>query len=329
MSEAAGEFDLIARLFAPLAGPEGLGLLDDAALYRPPAGHELVLTTDAHVAGVHFLEDEAPEIAARRTLRTNLSDLAAKGAAPAGYLLTLALPAAADEAWLTRFADGLRLDQAEYGVRLFGGDTVSTPGPAMVSITAMGIVEEGKMLRRAGARAGDDLYVTGTIGDGALGLLAVQDDHAFSGLSADARAFLADRFRLPRPRVAFGPLLAVSGLATAAADVSDGLLADAGHIARASGLAAMVEAAAAPLSSAAAKALAEAPALLETILTGGDDYEIVFTAPASARAAIEEAGRESDTAVTRIGRMAPGSGVSASDGEGQSLSFGRTGFRHR
>jgi thiamine-monophosphate kinase len=189
---APAEFGLIARCFAPLAGPAGLGLLDDAALLAPPPGRELVISADALVAGVHFLPDDPADLIARKLLRANLSDLAAKGAVPLGYLLTVAAPRATPEAWFSAFAAGLALDQAEYGVTLLGGDTTSTPGPVCLSLTILGHVAPGAMVRRSGARAGDGIWVTGTIGDAALGLAVAR--------AGAGDAFLLDRYRLPRPR---------------------------------------------------------------------------------------------------------------------------------
>ncbi len=324
----AGEFDLIARYFAPLAGPEGLGLKDDAALLRPPPGMDLVLTADANVAGVHFLANEAPDIAARRLLRTNLSDLAAKGARPLGYLLTLALPASADEAWIAGFAAGLAADQATYGVALYGGDTVATPGPVVASITAIGAVARGRMLRRSGARAGDDLYVTGCIGDGVFGLEAACG--RLEALDAAANAYLADRYRLPSPRVAFGMALAEAGGATGAADISDGLVADAGHIAEASGVAIEITAVAVPLSAPVRMLLHSRPEGLAEAITGGDDYELVFTAPKAARPEIEAVAARTGVRGTRIGRVLAGAAdVTVLDRDGLPMRFERRGYVHR
>lgn len=325
-----GEFDLIARHFAPLAGPEGLGLKDDAALLRPPTGEELVLTVDANVAGVHFLEDEAPDLAARRLLRSNLSDLAAKGARPLGYLLALALPPEADDAWLAGFAGGLAADQEIYSVRLFGGDTVSTPGPAWASITAIGSVPEGRMLKRGGAKAGDVLYVTGEIGDAYFGLEAARG--GLTAISAERRGAMERLYRLPAPPVAFGPALLASGLATAAADVSDGLAADAGHIAKASDLRVEIDAAATPLSDAVGAVLAATPERLGEALTGGDDYQIVFAGAPDAESDLAALGEAHGTQITRIGRMLAADGgplVVVLDPAGAPMTLARLGYAHR
>ena len=235
------EFSLIARHFRPLAGPGALDLRDDAALLMPPPGRELVLTVDAMVAGVHFLPDDPPDLIGRKLLRVNLSDLAAKGAVPLSYLMTVSAPKDTPDAWFAGFAAGLAQDQARYGVTLLGGDTTSTPGPVSLSLTIIGHVAPGTAIHRFGARDGDEIWVTGTIGDGALGLAVAL------GRLADPTGFLLDRYRLPQPRVG----LELAGIASAGMDVSDGLVQDLGHICRASGLAADIMVDQVPLSEAA------------------------------------------------------------------------------
>ena len=235
-----GEFALIARHFRPLAGPGALGLGDDAAVMTPPAGRELVIAADAMVAGVHFLPDDPADLVARKLLRTNLSDLAAMGAEPLGYLMTISAPRDTDEGWFAAFATGLAEDQEAFGLSLLGGDTTSTSGPISLSLTILGSVAPGTALRRNGARPGDGIWVSGSIGDGALGLLAAK------GELADPDSYLAGRYRLPRPRLALG--LRLHGIATAAMDVSDGLVQDLGHLCRAGSLAAEIMAEAVPLS---------------------------------------------------------------------------------
>lgn len=312
-----GEFELIERYFAPLARgfPGAYGLRDDAAVIAPAPGHELVAKTDAIIAGVHFLPDDPPELVARKALRVNLSDLAAKGAIPRAYMVDLMLPRTLDEAWVAAFARGLAEDQDEYAVHLIGGDTDSTPGPVTIAVMAFGEVPAGRMIRRAGARAGDTIYVSGTIGDAALGLEALRG--ALPGLDARVAGFLAGRYRLPQPRVALGARLA--GLASAAIDVSDGLVADLGHLCEASRLAAVVESSRVPLSPAAQAVLAARPELIGTVLTGGDDYEILFTAPAQAPG----------VPGTPIGRMeAAPAGVTVLDRRGQRLALARAGWSH-
>ena len=235
------EFALIGRHFRPLAGPGALDLGDDAALLVPPPGRELVLTVDAMIGGVHFLPDDPPDLVGRKLLRVNLSDLAAKGATPIGYLMTVAAPRDTPDAWFAGFAAGLAQDQREFGATLLGGDTTSTPGPIALSLTAIGHVAPGAMVHRTGAQPGDGVWVTGTIGDGALGLAVAQ------GRLADPTGHLLGRYRLPQPRVG----LAIAGIASAGMDVSDGLVQDLGHLCRAGGLTAEIDAARVPLSDAA------------------------------------------------------------------------------
>ena len=307
-----GEFALIARYFRPLAGPAALGLADDAALLTPPPGRDLVLTADAMVAGVHFLPDDPPDLVARKLLRVNLSDLAAKGATPLGYLLTLAAPRATAEAWFAGFAAGLARDQAAFAIALLGGDTTSTSGPVSLSLTALGHVAPGGMIRRVGARAGDGVFVTGTIGDGALGLAVAQ------GRIADPSGHLLDRYRLPRPRLG----LLRPGLVAAAMDVSDGLVQDLGHLCRAAGVGATIEAALVPLSPA---ARAVGPEGFAPCLTGGDDYELLLAVPAAAEPALRARAAEQDVPLTRIGHFhagPPGVIVRGADGTVMPLPVG-------
>jgi thiamine-monophosphate kinase len=287
------EFDLIDRHFRRLAGPGALDLSDDAALLTPPPGRDLVLSADAMVAGVHFLPDDPPDLIGRKLLRVNLSDLAAKGAAPLGYLMTVAAPRATPDAWFAGFADGLAADQAAFGVTLLGGDTTATPGPLTLSLTIIGTVAPGAMVRRGGARPGDGVWVTGTIGDGALGLAVAQ------GRLADPTGHLLARYRLPRPRIG----LAIADIASAAMDVSDGLVQDLGHLCRAGGLAATIEAACLPLSD---PARAACPAWLAACLTGGDDYELLLAVPPARETALLDAAARAGVAVTRIGRFRAG-----------------------
>ena len=320
---ALGEFGRIARFFAPLASgaPGALGLTDDAALVDCPPGERLVVTVDAMVEGVHFLADDPPELVARKLVRVNLSDLAAMAARPVGYFLTTALPKSRGDDWLAGFAAGLAQDQAEFGITLLGGDSVSTPGPVSLTLTALGRVPAGAEVRRGGARPGDLVFVSGTVGDGALGLEAAQGK--LDGLLEPADvAYLADRYRLPRPRVGLGPRL--SGLASAMMDVSDGLVGDLGHICEVSGVAGVIEAGQVPLSVAAAKL----PDRLETILTGGDDYELLFTVPPERRDAVTAAADAAGVPVTTIGRIEAGQGVRVLDGEGREMALAGIGWRH-
>lgn len=322
----AGEFELIARHFAPLAdGFAGaLGLKDDAAWLGAESGQDWVVTSDALVEGVHFLPDDPPDLVARKALRVNLSDLAAKGATAKVYLLDAALPESLDEIWLAQFASGLAADQAVFAVHLIGGDTTSTPGPLTLAITAMGLVPTGKMLRRSQARIGDDVYVSGTIGDAALGLLVRRGE--LGSLEVADRDWLAGRYRLPAPRTALGPRLV--GLANAAIDVSDGLVADLGHVCETSGVGATIEEVHVPLSPAAANALAREPALLDRVLTGGDDYEILFTAPPAAADALKALASALDLRLTRIGAICEGQGVTVRRRDGETRQLARGGWQH-
>jgi thiamine-monophosphate kinase len=315
------EFDLIARYFAPLACVGSFALKDDAAAIAARPGYDLVVTTDTLIAGVDFFEGDPPGAVAKKALRANLSDLAAKGAEPAFYLLALSLPRA-DEAWLGAFADGLRADQELFGIGLLGGDTSATPGPLSVGITAFGYVPWKRMLRRAGARPGDLVFVTGTIGDSGGGLAVLGGEGG--ALSAAHRNHLIDRYRLPDPPVALGPSL--RSLATAAIDVSDGLIADLGHIAESSSVRIVVDAPAVPRSEA-LEALWGGDVVRAT--TAGDDYQIAFTAPAARRADIAQAAQEAGTVrVSAIGRVVEGEGVVLLDAQGRAIAVPRPGFTH-
>jgi thiamine-monophosphate kinase len=320
------EFALIARHFRPLAAatPGALALSDDAALLDPPEGRTLVLAADAMVAGVHFLPDDPPATIGRKLLRVNLSDLAAMGAVPLGYLMTTALARDTGDAWLAAFSAGLAEDQALYGCGLLGGDTVSTTGPVTLSLTIIGAVTKGSALRRNGARAGDALWVSGTIGDGALGLLALTG--RLDTISEQGREALAMRYRLPEPRLGLGAALA--GIATACMDVSDGLVQDVGHLARAAGLAAEIAAADVPLSAAAQEAVAADATLLARCLSGGDDYELVFAAPGDKADAVIAAAAQARVAVRRIGQFTAGQGVHVTGPDGTPMAFARRGWSH-
>lgn len=304
MAPVTGEFARIDRWFRPLAAgfPGALGLTDDAAVFAPDPGRELVVTMDALVAGVHFLPDDPPGDIAAKLLRVNLSDLAAMAADPLAYTLATALPRSIDDAWLSAFTDGLAADQRRFGIHLAGGDSVSTPGPVTLAVTAFGQVDAGRALRRSGARPGECLFVTGTIGDAALGL-GVATGAAAPAAPAD-RAFLLERLRRPTPRLEWVALL--RQFATAGIDISDGLVADVGHIAETSGCAVRMMAAAVPMSPAAARALAAGHAGLGRLLTGGDDYEIAFTASPAHRDAIARAAAAAGLAVHEIGAVEAG-----------------------
>lgn len=320
------EFSLIAELFAPLArgAPEALGLTDDAAVVEVPPGRRLVVTTDMVVAGGHFLADDPPAMVARKLLRVNLSDLAAMGAAPRTYLLALAVPRGTKEDWLEDFAAGLAEDQETYGIHLIGGDIVATDGPLVASLTALGEVSDGGEVLRSGARPGDLVFVSGTLGDAALGLRTLRGELA--GVDAAGRAALVDRYRLPQPRLALGARL--SGIAHAAIDVSDGLVADLGHICECSKVGAEVEAERLPLSPAAQAAVDADRSLSPVVLTGGDDYEIAFTAGPEAAGQVAELAAALALPLTKIGRITAGAEVRVVDDAGADVVLGARGYRH-
>jgi thiamine-monophosphate kinase len=311
------EFSLIKKLFLPLAVavPESLGLTDDVAL----VDGKWAITVDAIVAGVHFLPDDPPDLIARKLVRVNLSDLAAKGAEPRFLLLAACFPRTTSSVWFERFADGLHADCAEFKVALIGGDTVATPGPLTLSLTALGIAGEKPALLRSNARSGDNIWVSGTLGDAALGLQVAKKGAV--GLPSEHAEFLLDRYRLPQPRLGLGRRL--RGLAHACMDVSDGLIGDLAHICEASGKSAVVEAASLPLSPAAMAAKAD----MAAVAAGGDDYELLFTAPPSADHALAALSAELDLKLTRIGRIGDGEGVRLL-GAGGSEITGLAGYRH-
>lgn len=326
--DMSAEERLIARCFGPLAThPGALGLADDAAVLTPPPGCDLVLTTDGVIAGVHFFPDDPPDTIGRKALRMNLSDLAAKGAQPAGFLLSIALPPGIDEAWLTAFAAGLGEDAQQYKCPLLGGDTDHTPGPISVSITAFGTVPQGKIVRRSTAKVDDLIVVTGTIGDAALGVL-LRRDAGFAQrlrLSEASSAQLQHRYLLPQPRNTVSA--AVLQHASAAMDVSDGLAGDLAKLCRTSGVAAEVDVAQVPLSEAVRAVVAADPALLETALSGGDDYEILLTLPPERLESFRAAAMETGVAATEIGNIVAGQGARFMRA-GKALNFARSSFSH-
>ena len=320
-SKRPSEFALIAELFAPLAkaAPGAFGLLDDAAVIAPPPGHDLVTTVDALVEGVHFRGDDPPDLIAKKVLRVNLSDLAAKGAVPVGYLLALVLPKTKDMEWLRAFARGLQEDQAAFGVPLLGGDTTSTPGPLTVSVTAFGTVPSGQMIRRSGAQPGDLVFVSGTIGDAGAGLAGLNGE-------TEAEESLVRRYRLPEPRLALGR--ALRGVASAGLDVSDGLLADLGHIAEVSEVRIAIEAASIPRSAALRGLFGDSVQAIVRAATSGDDYELAFTAPPASREAILAAAARAGVPVTEIGRVEAGGKICLVDGDGREIPVPKPGWTH-
>ncbi len=317
------EFEFIASLMAPLAAGDNaaLALTDDAALLSVPPGKQLVVSKDAIVEGVHFTGQETPAQIAQKLLRVNLSDLAAMGAVPYGYFLALMLPKSTNEAWLTSFAQGLRADQEAYGLTLLGGDTTHTSGPLCLSATMMGMLPSGQALLRSGAKPGDAIYISGTVGDAAIGLGVAQ-----KASRTDHDLYFLDRYHLPQPRVKLGEALRL--LATACMDVSDGLLQDLGHMARHSEVSATIHLAHIPLSAQARTVFASMKDAPARILAGGDDYELLFTAPPAAEAKLSAIAKTSGTQITRIGEITAGSGVRALDAGGAEMNLGAQGYQH-
>lgn len=324
--ETAGEFETIARLFRPLAHPEwGRGLIDDVAVLPSRSGHDLVLTKDALVEGVHFLPDDPLDAVARKLLRVNLSDLAAKGAEPFGYLLACHWSERCGWPEREAFAAGLAVDQATFGVSLLGGDTVNTPGPASFSLTLLGWTPAGRTVARSGARPGDLVMVTGAIGDGALGLQAARGELA---LEPERVETLARRYRLPEPRVDFAP--AVRQHARAALDVSDGLMADLAHMAEAGGVGVQLTLERLPLSRAAVawfETRVDPQAALAQLASGGDDYEIALAVAPQSLDALKREAERLHLRLTQVGEVveAPGLHVQFF---GDPVAVERTGWTH-
>jgi thiamine-monophosphate kinase len=329
LPNSSAEDRLIATYFRPIAThPGAFDLADDAAAIAPPPGCDLVLKTDGVISGVHFFPDDPADAVARKALRINLSDLAAKGATPLGFLLSIGLPAGMSPDWLKDFARGLREDAEHYRCPLLGGDTDRTLGNITVYIAALGTVPHGTMVRRKGARPGDLVVATGTIGDAALGLLLRQDAAAAARWNLDAamREHLLSRYLLPQPRNAIAEVLRRH--ASAAMDVSDGLAGDLAKLCRVSSVGADIAVAYVPLSPAARHAVAAEPTLIETVLTGGDDFEVIATvAPDQFDALHREAGA-AGVAVTEIGTIAAGQGAQFRTRDGRVLSFKRASYSH-
>jgi len=331
------EFSLIRKYLAPLAGAGGLGLLDDAALYTPRAGFDLVLTKDSFVEGVHFAKGRYGGDTAERLLRTNLSDIAAKGARPVGYLLSIAWPDAADAQFFEGFAAGLRDAQQSYDFTLFGGDTVRTSGPMVISATFFGEVPSGQMVKRSGARAGDDVWVTGALGGAMLGCRLVTGQVIEPAPDGAALWAYEDAYLRPEPRLLFRKTL--REYASACADISDGLLSDAGHICRASGTAMRIEFERVPFMAAAknwAQVQTDTKAAMIELLTFGDDYELVFTAAPDAAGSLISGAEKIGISLTKIGLItslldrASGTenAVKCLDAKGAVMTFAKTGYTH-
>src|SRR5262245_36748366 len=327
--EVLADEEAVIRLFEPLAAAAGaFALKDDCAILRPRSGTDLVLKTDPIAEGVHFLPDAEPADVAWKALAVNVSDLAAKGAAPAAYLLALSFPAAPRRSWVVAFAQGLREAQEAFGCQLLGGDTDRRPGPMTVTITAIGTVPRGRMVRRATARAGDGLFVSGTLGDAALGLQFAKDATraAAWGLSPDMASHLARRFRRPQPRLALAGALRAH--ASAAMDLSDGLAKDLGRMCKASNCGALVNLADLPLSPAAHNALAAEAGQYLSLVAAGDDYEILASVPPAHEAQFRQAAVAAGVAVARIGHTTAADGVAITGFDGQALDLTRTGWDH-
>jgi thiamine-monophosphate kinase len=325
------EDELIKTYFAPLAGEGAFGLNDDAALIAGKPGRDLIVTTDMIIAGVHFFKTDPPGAIARKALRVNLSDLAAKGAEPLGFLLTLALPEDWTEPWLAGFALGLGEDAAAYKCPLLGGDTVKSPDAAAVSVTAFGAVPVGSMVMRGGTKAGDRIYVSGTIGDAALGLRirknAAGDAAWIESLSPEESAFFTGRYLLPQPRL--GLRAALRAHAHATIDISDGLAGDLAKLLALAGMTAEVPAANVPLSQAAQTALRACPAIVKTLLTGGDDYEILCAIPPSQSASFEAEAEAAGVLVAQVAIAEPGDRPPVfRDESGKAFAFPKPSFQH-
>ncbi len=319
------EFARIRRYFAPLVQlPGAFNLLDDAAALKIPQGQELIVTNDSVVASVHYRGDESGARVAQKLARRNLSDLAAMGADPLAYNLSFAIPRETADDWIESFAQGLMQDQEEFKWSLIGGDSLAVAQLAILGMTAFGIVPEGKAILRSGAKIEDDIYCSGTIGDGFLGLRVSRGK--FPQLTSSARNFLIDRYELPQPRLKLGQSL--RGMATAAVDISDGLAADLAHICRASKVGAIINSQLIPISLPATEILSLESSLFRDILSGGDDYELIFTAPPSMRDQITRLAEDMDLSLTRMGKIVEGMGVRVLDQKGQELSLAYKGYNH-
>lgn len=331
-----GEFDTIAKYFAPLAAdvPGTFGLQNDAAVLAPGPGEDLVVTLDTMVAGVHYRADEPPGVIACRLLRVNLSDLAAMGARPRGYLLSFAVTREIDENWIAAFANGLAEDQRRFALSLLGGDTVVSPGAQCISLTALGSLSKGAAMSRSAAAPGDLIFVSGTIGDGGLGLDCLEGRHDL--LDPAFRKQLVERFHLPTPRLALGQALGelnrkeveTGRRGLACLDVSDGLVADLAHLTSERGLGARLDLGEIPLSPGARQLLSGDEELMARIVSAGDDYELLFTAEPGLGPKIASLAKASKTPVARIGEVTDGQAIELLRPDGQPLMLQRSGWRH-
>ena len=319
------EFEIITQLFKPMAGSSSLDLKDDAALFTPPAGLNMVVTQDALIEGVHFLPTDPAWSVAKKLIRVNLSDLAAMGADPSGVVLSLCMGPLADAAWLDEFAQGFHEDLSRFEIELVGGDTTAGPGPVVLSLTAYGWVPEGAALLRSGAAPGDVLCVTGPIGDGALGLKAAQG--MVTGLDQAAVEATRKHYRMPVPQVAAGR--ALRGLASAAIDVSDGLMADAGHLCQASQVGAIIRMDSVPMSDALKQAAAEDSSWRLKAVTGGDDYQLLVSIPPNKMPGAQAALTGTGAVLSEIGTVMLGSAVALVDADGEALDIPKAGYEHQ
>jgi thiamine-monophosphate kinase len=320
------ETELIQTYLAPLATSVAgaFGLRDDAALLTPEPGTDFVLSSDPIIAGVHFLPSDRPADIAWKALAVNASDLAAKGAQPVAYLMNLAFHEAPEHSWMSEFAGGLKSAQERFGCRLIGGDTDVTPGPLSIAITIIGAVPSGQFVRRQGAARGDHVFVTGTIGDSALGLRVHRDENALPALAPSERKYLEQRYLRPEPRLALASALRAH--ASAALDISDGFLKDLSRLACGRGL--TVEVGSVPLSSAARSAIASMPGLVEIVLTGGDDYELLVAVPAASVEGFIASTAAANMQVTDIGILEENGDVRMVDGSGNALELPGFGYDH-
>lgn len=315
-----GEFDIIKTFFAPLSGPEGLGLTDDTALFAPLDGHDVIVTKDLLVADVHFRGQDDANLIAQKAIAVNVSDIAAKGGTPALYWLGLALkPENADMRWLQGFSDGLRESQEKYGCRLAGGDTTKSLQGSVISVTMLGYVPSGQTIFRNGAEEGDDLYVTGTLGNAALGLDCLQNN-------TPGFDYLKAAYHVPAPPASAGAELL--GVASASADVSDGLIADCGHMAEQSRVKIRIWQADLPVSEEAEALIMTDASLRDKVWSGGDDYQIVFTAPPRKRSVISGIGARNSVQIRRIGQVLHGEGVELLDHKGEIVQVSSGGYTH-
>jgi thiamine-monophosphate kinase len=324
------EFDLIEKYFAPLAGPEGLGLKDDTALYVPSPHHDLLITTDSFVEGVHFPNGMYGADVSERLLRTNLSDIAAKGGTPRGYQLSLSMRPHHMEQWIPAFAKGLETTQAEFGCSLWGGDTTATDGPAVFSITLIGEVSKGAMIKRSGAEEGNDIWVSGVLGDAMLGCRLVTS-RPISPVPTGSELFAYESaYWRPEPCLKYQNIL--DRFATASADISDGLLADVKHITDRSAVSAALNFDALPISMRAerwAEAQDDPTAAKQALISFGDDYGVVFFAKPKDRQAIFDSARKAKLKVTLVGSVLSGAGVTCLDVDGSPMVWPQTGYVHK